>query len=245
MKTSTKLILGFFTIVFIGISVILSIAKYHAFKPAVEPAGKIISKSETLNSYSKLVLHENYKVHLSQGKGHKYLIKGDENYINNLRVELREGVLEISRKEKAKMEEIEITLYFENLESVIMSGGTSLDCLSELHGKTIIINASGGASGLLLLNYSDIQCDNSSGSSLKLKGITDEFKLQASSGSNVDANELASKNSTVEGSSGAIIKVNVKDQLNANLSSGAVLTYAGNPTIKNVHASSGGSAEAE
>lgn len=245
MKTSTKLIAGLFTVVLISITVILSMAKYHVFKHAIEPAGKIISKSETLNRFTKVVLFGGYKVHLSQGKDHKYDIHGDENFINNLRVEVREGVLEISRKEKSKMEDIVITLYFENLESVNMSGGTSLDCLSELHGETISINASGGATGSLLLKYKNIQCDNSSGSNLNIKGTTNEIKIQASSGGHVDASELTSKNSIVEGSSGARIQVNVTEQLTANLSSGANFTYKGNPAVKNVQASSGGNAEAE
>jgi len=52
---------------------------------------------------------------------------------------------------------------------------------------------------------------------------------------------LKTTNLTVNGSSGAGLKINVSNELNANVSSGAKVEYSGNPKSKSVNHSSGGS----
>ena len=75
-----------------------------------------------------------------------------------------------------------------------------------------------------------------------MMGSAENFTLDVSSGSNVNAEGIIAKQCTVDGSSGANVQVYAIDKINADMSSGANLSYAGNPAVKNVETSSGGSA---
>ena len=64
--------------------------------------------------------------------------------------------------------------------------------------------------------------------------------LMASSGSSLIAQELIAQKAVARGSSGASMNIVVTEELDAEMSSGASLTYSGNPVIKNINTSSGG-----
>ena len=92
-----------------------------------------------------------------------------------------------------------------------------------------------------MLNVSDLSCDTSSGSDARLKGTASHFVVNASSGSSIKAKELAVKTCDADVSSGASIKVNVSENLDANASSGGGIRYVGSPKDVDKNSSSGGS----
>jgi hypothetical protein len=76
-----------------------------------------------------------------------------------------------------------------------------------------------------------ISCKSTSGSDMELSGKTTTFIAEASSGSSIEAEDLASINAQVKASSGAEINVNTLKKLTAKASSGGDINYVGNPEI--------------
>ena len=62
----------------------------------------------------------------------------------------------------------------------------------------------------------------------------------ASSGSEIDAGALAAQTGELQASSGSDISVSLRDEVRAEASSGADIDISGNPTRRDVDASSGG-----
>ena len=79
----------------------------------------------------------------------------------------------------------------------------------------------------------------SSGSDVEIKGYCKVLTAAASSGADLDLDELIAEDVTVAASSGADAEVHATTQLMATASSGADITYSGNPTIKELTTSSG------
>lgn len=79
----------------------------------------------------------------------------------------------------------------------------------------------------------------SSGSDVEIKGYCKVLTAAASSGADLDLDELIAEDVTVAASSGADAEVHATTQLMASASSGADITYSGNPTIKELTTSSG------
>jgi hypothetical protein len=101
---------------------------------------------------------------------------------------------------------------------------------------------SSSGSGLKLNNIKAqaVTCSSSSGSNIRLSGETITFKSNASSGSHINAEDLTTKISQADVSSGAGISTHVTDELNAHASSGGSVSYVGNPAVLNKSKSSGG-----
>jgi hypothetical protein len=66
------------------------------------------------------------------------------------------------------------------------------------------------------------------------------MEAEASSGSEIRAEELESVICKVNASSGSDIIVNVSEEIYAKASSGSDIRYYGNPQIKDINESSGG-----
>lgn len=81
----------------------------------------------------------------------------------------------------------------------------------------------------------------SSSGELTLSGLAKQTTVNMSSNGKAFLQNLKTTNLTVNGSSGAALKINVSNELNANVSSGAKVEYSGNPKSKSVNHSSGGS----
>jgi len=88
--------------------------------------------------------------------------------------------------------------------------------------------------------YKSVSLDTSSGSDAKLSGKVKTFEAEASSGSDINAQNLESKICKVRASSGSDATVNVSDELYAKASSGADIRYYGNPQHRDTDESSGG-----
>lgn len=79
----------------------------------------------------------------------------------------------------------------------------------------------------------------SSGSDVEIKGSCKVLTAAASSGADLDLEELIAESVTVAVSSGADAHVHATMQLTATASSGADVTYSGNPTSTEISSSSG------
>ena len=86
-----------------------------------------------------------------------------------------------------------------------------------------------------------MDCSASSGAAITVRGTSNDLTAKASSGSNIDAEKLASKNCTAKVSSGARIETNCSSSLSPKASSGGTITYKGEPKLIDVSTSSSGS----
>jgi hypothetical protein len=80
----------------------------------------------------------------------------------------------------------------------------------------------------------------SSGANIKLEGTANLFSGKATSGSNLKAEDLISKNCTAKVSSGANVWISAKDNFDGHASSGGNIFYYGDPESPDIEKSSGG-----
>ena len=91
------------------------------------------------------------------------------------------------------------------------------------------------------VNCGKLTAESSSGSHLTVSGTAQSLNADTSSGSGIDASELVAEKGDLSASSGSHLKAQVTREVTANASSGAGITVAGNPAVKNTDSSSGGS----
>lgn len=203
------------------------------------------TQTRKVSSFNAIDVSSGIDLYLTMGSSEEVKIVADEDIIDNIKTEVRNGTLHIYMKRNNwfnwggnKTRKAYVTL--KELVELNASAGSDVRSENTLEGDNLEISASSGSDVKLVVRYKNLLLDTSSGSDAELQGKVKHLKLSASSGSDIDASELESVNCRASASSGSDISLNVSDELEADASSGADITYRGNPKTKNINESSGG-----
>jgi len=121
-----------------------------------------------------------------------------------------------------------------------VSSGANVD-IRDISGPALTLDASSGSSvSIEGLAVEDLTVTASSGSDVEVTGRASHVRFEASSGSEIDAGALAAQTGELQASSGSDISASLRDAVRAEASSGADIDISGNPTRRDVDASSGG-----
>jgi hypothetical protein len=183
---------------------------------------------------------------LTQENVEKVVVEAESDDMEKIITKVEDGILKIYVKDKSwsgfnwKNRTLKVYVSFKEMDKLHASAGSGVDAESSFKLGSFALHVSSGANVKLDLEATDMDVSASSGCGIVLKGKAREIKADASSGSHINAAELECKKCKASVSSGANIKVNVTEDLDANASSGGGITYSGNPATKNIHKSSGG-----
>lgn len=181
-------------------------------------------------------------VYLTQGTENKIMVEADENLQQFIETDIKNGKLHITTSENISWSEAKkVYVTFVDINSIEASSGAEVVGNSLIKSENLTLKSSSGADLEVEIFSKEVTAETSSGSEIKVSGKASSLFAKASSGSELDAKELMVVNCTAQASSGAEIKVNVKEKLDANASSGADITYSGNPASVNANKSSSGS----
>lgn len=149
--------------------------------------------------------------------------------LNNLIVEVRGDTLFIGRKQHMAMgwdngPRYRVTVSAPAYSAFDASSGANI----------------GGAS----LQLSDVEIDVSSGASINLAGACKALRVDISSGAHFDGGDLKCETANVDASSGAHAEAFAARNANGNASSGASVSFRGNPASLEKDENSGGSVSA-
>lgn len=203
-------------------------------------------KSEIRNvkGFNGIDVSEGIKVELTQGKADSVIVIADTEYIDRVVTELDETTLKIYIKGNdwnGWNKKILVKVTAVKIEDIEASSGSTLVTQNLIESEKLEMEVSSGATIQVAYKAPNSSCESSSGATAKLKGVTKFFDAEANSGASIHAKELKAIKVKADVSSGASIDVNVEEELNADASSGGSIEYSGDPTMKDIEKSSGGS----
>lgn len=183
---------------------------------------------------------------LTQDNSEKVVIEADSEDLDKIITEVEGGILKIYVKEKSFFN-LSFTkrtrkafVSFKTLDRLDASSGADIMSQAPLKLDNLKIHSSSGSDIKLELEAKEVYAESSSGSDITLKGKADTFEADASSGSDISAGEFQTRKCTASASSGSDVKVTASDEIIANASSGADISYSGDPKTKDINESSGG-----
>jgi hypothetical protein len=243
MKTSNKLLLGFLSLILAGIVVFGIFARVNLDRGTIKGNGKTSTVSRNLPSFTKVHTKGRLTVFLSQGGNTQLKINADENLIPLVKSEVENGELELRLTKKiGSGEKVEVYLTADsNLNEIEIEGRSQLETPSEISGDKLTVKTTAGGRGKLQVKYRELFNESHAGGNLTLLGVSNIATFIFTSGGVLNAEELTVDEAKAEGSSGALAHINVKKELDIEVSSGANLSYKGNARIGDIQQSSGGS----
>lgn len=204
------------------------------------------TENRKTKSFNSIQVSTGIDLYLTMGNAEEVKIVADDDIIDNIITEVKDGTLKIYMKKTSffnwggfnKTRKAYVTV--KELEAIHASSGSDVKTENTLKGENLKVKASSGSDIDLDLVYKNLSLDTSSGSDAKLRGKVKNFDAEASSGSDINAQDLESVICTVKVSSGSDATVNVSEELYARASSGGDIKYYGNPGTKDTDESSGG-----
>lgn len=198
-----------------------------------------------VKSFDGIKVSTGIDLYLTMGNSEEVKIVADEDIIDDIKTEVKDGTLHIYTKKnnwfnwggnKTRKAYVSVT----ELNRLHASSGSDVVSENTLEGDRLEVKASSGSDVKLDVIIKNLSVDASSGSDAKLSGKSKTFEAEASSGSDIKAQNLEAKIGKLRASSGSDISVTITDELYARASSGADIRYYGNPQIRDTDESSGG-----
>ncbi len=137
-----------------------------------------------------------------------------------------------------------VKIYYTQLQRIQVSAGSTLIGADKIEAPQMELDISSGARCDLQLRCQEVRVDASSGAEVLLEGKAKKMYFDVSSGASIDAFDLLVSEASGDASSGASVRLNCTDLLNAEASSGGEIRFRGNPCTIQKHTSSGGSVRA-
>ncbi len=238
-KIFSRLTIIFFFCIFIVFSQTSCISIIRA-----TGSGNITTQDRAVSGVDSITVSAGMNLYLEQADSEKLTIEAEENILPLVVTHISDGNLVI-RYERIifgsiiARKPVNIYLAVKDIDKINLSSGAKLE--SELlKTDSLALDLSSGSSGKISAEIRDLACNLSSGANLAISGKAVSQDIRLSSGASYEAKELVCDHAKVNISSGSSATINVIESLDATVSSGATVRYAGQPQISS-NITSGGS----
>ncbi|WP_420319751.1 head GIN domain-containing protein [Flagellimonas sp.] len=202
--------------------------------------GEIVEENrEVTEDFTVVSASEGLDVFVTQDSDYKISVEADENIIDLIGTEIRDGKLRIHAIENIGRATKKIYVSMPEVTGLKSSSGADLIAQNVIESEKIELDASSGSDLRVELVAEEVSADASSGAGIKISGKTNILYADASSGADIRARELLTKKCNADASSGADISVNVSESLIADASSGADIRYSGEASVETKKSVSG------
>lgn len=228
-----------FAIAAIVICLSMAMSRRHT----ITPSGNQVTETRSVARFSEVSVSGGITVYLQQGSDQKVVVRTDRNAKNYVETEVRDGKLRVRYAENVQVRRIKTDVYVtaREIKRLAVSSGADIEIKGTLKGDMLVLTASSAGDIEGRVEYNSVSATASSGGDIEVAGTASKVSASASSGSDIDFGDLRAKIASASASSGANIEVWATQTLNATASSGADISYRGNPKDININRSSGGS----
>ncbi len=202
--------------------------------------GEIVEENRKVTEeFTVVSASEGLDVYITQDAEFKISVEADENIIDLIGTDIKDGKLKIHAIENIGRATKKVYVSLPEITGLRSSSGADLIAQNIIESEHIDLDASSGSNLKIELTAGEVSADASSGAGIKVSGVADILHADASSGADIRARELMAKKCNADASSGADISVNVSESLVAEASSGADIRYAGEANVQTKKSVSG------
>ncbi|WP_299989868.1 head GIN domain-containing protein [uncultured Pontibacter sp.] len=194
--------------------------------------GEPVSQNRTVSGFKGINVSGGFAVEVTQSGNEGVRIEAQENLLNSIRTEVKNGVLHIYTSDNISTTKgLKAYVSIKELNMIDISGGVKVMGNSTFKSDAFSMDLSGGSKVILALNTKKLTANMSGASKVELSGRADEMRMDMSGASKVDASELEAKNVNIEASGASNVKVFAQNKLNVNASGATKVAYKGDPSV--------------
>lgn len=202
--------------------------------------GNVVTDTRAISDeFTRVSASEGLMVYVTQADDFAIEVEGDDNIIDLIRTDIKNGKLRIHAEENIGNATKNIYVSLPKITELHASSGSHLETKNAVKSNELTIDGSSGAILEVDVVAQELDIDASSGANLDVAGTADNANVDVSSGGNINAKDLETKTCTAEASSGGNVKIQVSKSLMADASSGGNISYSGDPNVEKKKSVSG------
>lgn len=211
--------------------------------------GKVVTEERTTGSYEGVAVSGWFDVELVDGTEGALTIKGEENLLEYIITEVKDGDLVIRVEKGVQIQPsswknggaVLITVPVEKISSVSLSGSGDIVGKKKLQATDFYTSMSGSGDITLDVEADSMEASMSGSGDMSLSGKAGNFEVRISGSGDVNAFGLEADTVEATVSGSADIEVTVHEMLKARVSGSGNIEYKGNP--KKIDSKSSGSGD--
>ncbi|MEM1339518.1 MAG: head GIN domain-containing protein [Bacteroidota bacterium] len=219
----------------------------HAQWKRVKGNGKIVTVERSVGAYDYVALAGWFDVELVDGEEGELTLQGEENLLEYIKTEVKDGKLTIKQKKGVNLrpsswnEGIIITVPVESVDGVSLSGSGDIVSKTTLTSDNFKTSISGSGDITLQVEAKSIDASMSGSGDINLSGKATDFEVSVSGSGDIKAYDLSAEFVDAQVSGSADIRVTANQMLKARVSGSGDIRYKGNP--KKIDTKSSGSGD--
>ena len=197
--------------------------------------GNMVTIERSTGDYDAVAVSGWFDVELVDGNEGDIALKGEENLLEHIITEVKDGKLVIkvekgyNLKPSTWKEGIHITVPVESINSVTLSGSGDIVGKKTIKTSNFKTSMSGSGDITLAVESNSVNASMSGSGDITLSGSTTNFDVTISGSGDIKAYELEADNVDATVSGSADIKITAKQKLKARVSGSGDISYKGNP----------------
>ncbi|WP_286968629.1 head GIN domain-containing protein [Flavobacterium sp. UBA4854] len=210
----------------------------------IQGNGKVVTETRSTGGYDGIKIAGSFDVDLVSGKEGKITIKGEENLLAVIKVEVEDNSLKIYVEKGTQIRtssgKIQVTVPFEKISELSLAGSGDIQSKDVIKNDKFSIKLSGSGNFTLPVDTNNLELNVSGSGNVRLKGTATNFSAKLSGSGDINAADLKSKvvEANVSGSGNS--KVACDESLTARVSGSGNIRYVGNPEKKDTKVSGSG-----
>jgi hypothetical protein len=181
------------------------------FGRGVKGSGNVSTENRDVKGFKSIDVSGVFNVEIVAQKDFSVQVEADDNLLQFIKTEVRNGVLEISTTQRIKSKNgLKIRISAPDLEGIEASGVA----------KILVTDLKNAA----------FKVDTSGASKVELAGVTDKLNIEVSGASKIEAENLTARTATIDSSGASKINVFATEAVNVDASGASKITYSGGAT---------------
>lgn len=197
--------------------------------------GKVVTIERSVGEYDAIAVAGWFDVDIVNGREGELSLKGEENLLEYIKTEVKDGKLSIKVKkgynlQSSKWKEgILVTVPVASVNSVSLSGSGDIKGKDVLRAEDFSATMSGSGDISLNLEADAVEAVISGSGDIDLRGNARNFDVRVSGSGDVEAFGLTADHVNANVSGSANIKVTARESLTARVSGSGDILYKGDP----------------
>ena len=222
--------------IIIGVCLLMSFSASAQWGKKIRGNGKMVTEERNVGSYDEISVSGWFDVELISGEEGRLTLHGEENLLEYLITEVKNGKLEIKTRKGYNLQSsswksggIRVSVPVEDVRAVSMSGSGDVRGKTKLVSDYMEVVMSGSGDMELEIESDEMDVTLSGSGDMGLEGSCGKLQVRVSGSGDVNAYGLSAREVEAVVSGSADIEVTATEFIKARVSGSGDIHYRGNP----------------
>ena len=199
-------------------------------------------QSRNVGDFNGIKAGDTFTIIISQSEANTVQVDVDEKVLPQIKTEVKDGILSITADENIKSEKPQIiNIGVKSLNSLEITGAAEVKSSNKLTCDKLTIESSGAGKIYLDIKANEVKTKITGAGNVALVGTSQILDVSLSGAGDLKASNMEAETVKVKVSGAGDAKVNVKQNLDADVSGAGSIIYKGNPIDRNINITGAGS----